>query len=112
MTEGEEQIKAEGRAKGTGRRIKRYLALLEQAAVIADHEQPNDVTLAEWIRHCKPSGLYEQRRLLYEKGGLNLDNLPEEAVVEVEQDYQVCVRMLGRDSILQTGQPKSGRKKK
>lgn len=95
-SEEEERIKAEGRAKGTGRRIKRYLALLVQGAVISDHERPNDATLAEWIRHCKRSGLYEQGKLLYEKGGLNLDNLSEEAMVDVEEDYQICVRMLER----------------
>jgi len=55
-----------------------------------------DVTVAEWIRHSKRSGIYEQGKLLYEKGGLNLDNLPEEVQVNVEEDYQVCVRMLER----------------
>jgi len=30
------------------------------------------------------------------KGGLNLDNLPEEVQVNVEEDYQVRVRMLER----------------
>jgi len=53
-------------------------------------------TLIEWLRYCKRSGLYEQGKLLYEKGGLNLDNLTEEAMVNVEEDYQVCVRMLAR----------------
>jgi hypothetical protein len=43
--------------------------------VIPDHERPNDATLTEWIRHCKRAGLYEQGKLLYEKGGLNPDNL-------------------------------------
>lgn len=32
----------------------------------------------------------------YEKGGLKLENLPEEAQVAVEEDYGVCVRMLAR----------------
>ncbi|MDO9529621.1 MAG: hypothetical protein Q7J27_10745 [Syntrophales bacterium] len=48
------------------------------------------------IRHCKRAGHYEQGKLLYEKGGLNPDNLTEEALVNVEEDYQVCVRMLAR----------------
>jgi hypothetical protein len=34
--------------------------------------------------------------LLYEKGGLNLDDLSEEDMVNVEEDYQVCVRALTR----------------
>jgi len=95
-SEEEEKAKHEARVKGLGRRVKRYIAQLEQGAVIADHERPNDATLAEWIRHCKRAGLYEQGKLLYEKGGLNPDNLPEEAMVNVEEDYQVCARMLAR----------------
>ena len=33
---------------------------------------------------------------IYEKGGFKLDNLSEEAMVNVEEDYQVCVRLLTR----------------
>jgi len=96
VSEEEAKIKAEGRTRGTGRRIKRYLSMLEQAVAIPDNERPNDATIAEWIRHCKRSGLYEQGRLLYEKGGLNLDNLTDEVMVNVDEDYQVCVRMQER----------------
>ena len=95
-SEEEKRVKSEARTKGLGRRVKRYIAQLEQGAVISDHDQPNDSTLAEWLRHCKRSGLYEQGKLLYEKGGLILDNLTEEALVNAEEDYQVCVRMLAR----------------
>lgn len=38
----------------------------------------------------------ESRRMKDEKGGLNLDSLPEEVMVNIEEDYQVCVRMLKR----------------
>jgi len=107
-SEEEEKAKHEARVKGLGRRVKRYIAQLELGAAIPDHERPNDATLAEWIRHCKRAGLYEQGKLLYEKGGLNPDNLPEEAMVGVEEDYQVCVRMLAREA----SEPKRrGRKK-
>ncbi len=95
-SEEEERAKREARVKGLGRRVKRYVAQLEQGAIIPDHERPNDATLAEWIRHCKRAGLYAQGKLLYEKGGLNPDNLAEEAMVNVEEDYQVCARMLAR----------------
>jgi len=97
-SEEEERAKAEARAKGVGRRVKRYIAQLEHGVAIPDNERPNDATLAEWIRHCKRAGLYDQGKVLYEKGGLNLDNLPEEAMVNVEEDYQVCVRMLARQT--------------
>lgn len=95
-SEEEEKAKREARVKGLGRRVKRYIAQLEQGAIIPEHERPNDATIAEWIRHCKRAGLYEQGKLLYEKGGFNPDNLPEEALVNVEEDYQVCVRMIAR----------------
>lgn len=51
----------------------------------------------EWIRHCKWAGRYEQGKLLYEKCGLNPNNLLVAAMVNVEEDCQVCVRMLARD---------------
>ncbi|RJP35071.1 MAG: hypothetical protein C4527_01160 [Candidatus Omnitrophota bacterium] len=95
-SEEEKKAKSDNRAKGIGRRIKRYLALLEQGAILSEKERPGNSTLAEWIRHCKRAGLYEQGKFLYEKGGLNLDNLSEEAMVNVEEDYQVCIRMLAR----------------
>ena len=95
-SEEEERAKREARGKGLGRRVKRYIAQLEQGVIIPNHERPNDATLAEWIRHCKRAGLYEQGKLLYEKGGLNPENLSEEAMVGVEEDYQVCARMLTR----------------
>jgi len=107
-SEEEEKAKREARVKGLGRRVKRYIAQLELGAIITEHERPNDATIAEWIRHCKRAGLYEQGKLLYEKGGLNPDNLPEEAMVGVEEDYQVCARMLAREA----SEPKRrGRKK-
>ena len=94
---GEEaKIKAEGRSKGTSRRIKRYLAFLEQGVAIPTGEQQSDSTLADWIRHAKLSGMYEAGKMLFERGGLILDRLSEEAAVNVEEDYQVCVRMLSR----------------
>jgi hypothetical protein len=69
---------------------------LEKGIAVPEHEQPNDATLAEWIRHAKLSGMYEAGKPRYEKGGLNRDRLPEEAAVAVEEDYQVCVRFLSR----------------
>ncbi len=76
--------------------VVRMPALLEQGLAIPSKIWPSAATLAEWIRDCKRSGLYEQGKLLYEKGGLNLDKLPE-VMVNVEEDYQVCVRSLARD---------------
>jgi len=97
-SEEEVQIKAQGREKGLSRKVKRYIAYLQSNSPLSPLPfSPSPSDLAEWIRHCKRAGLYEQGKLLYEKGGLNPDNLPEEAMVNVEEDYQVCVRMLARD---------------
>jgi len=92
----EEQIKKEGRSQGVSRRIKRYLAYLEQGVPVPTGERPGDATIADWIRHCKRSGMYEQGKLLYEKGGLNLESLTEEEQVNVDEDYQICGKMLAR----------------
>jgi len=97
-SEEEELAKREARVKGLGRRVKRYIAQLEQGVIIPEQERPSDATLAEWIRHCKRAGLYEQGKYLYEKGGINLDNLTDEVMASVEEDYQVCARMLARAS--------------
>lgn len=95
-SEEEKQLKAQGRAKGINRRIKRYVAYLEQGVLIPEKEQPNDATLVEWIRHCKRAGLFEQGKLLFERGGLNLDNLSEEDMINAEEDYRTCMRNLAR----------------
>jgi len=92
--EDEEQAKADGRTKGTGRRIKRYLAMLAEGIEIPEGERSSDATLAEWVRHCKRSGMYGQGKELYERGGLRVEALPEEVQVAVEEDYQVCMRLL------------------
>jgi len=110
--EEEERAKREARVKGLGRRVKRFIAQLEQGVAIPDHERPNDGTLAEWIRHCKRSGLYEQGKMLYERGGLNLEKLLEEMMANVEEDYQVCVRMLARSGGDEGKKPKHGRRRK
>lgn len=96
QSDEEKKLKAEGRVKGTHRRVKRFIAYLQQGVAIPAKEQPNDATLAEWLRYCKRSGLYEQGKLLYEKGGLNLGNLSEKDMVNAEEDYQVCSRLLAR----------------
>ncbi len=112
LNDEEQKLKAEGRKAGTNRKIKRYVALLEQGLAIPAKIRPNDATLAQWIRACKRSGLYEQGKLLYEKGGLDLDKLPEEVMVNVEEDYQVCVRSLARTGGGGEKKPKRGRRKK
>jgi DNA modification methylase len=93
----EREAKARGRALGINRRIKRLVSYLEQGIPIPEKEYPGAATLAEWIRQCKLSGLYQEGIILYEKGGLNLDHLSEETQVNLEEDYQVCLRMLSKN---------------
>ncbi|MDT4896816.1 MAG: hypothetical protein QOH25_1893 [Acidobacteriota bacterium] len=108
----EEELKRQGRASGTNRRIKRYIAYLQQGVAVPEKERPNDATLAEWIRSAKRSGMYEAGKILYEKGGLNLDDLPEDLMVKVEEDYQVCVRLLARAIEQPRAARKTGKKAK
>jgi len=96
LTEEEEKIKKEGRAKGIARRIRHYIAHLEQGVPIREQDRPNDSTLVDWLRHCRRSGMYEQGKILYEKGGIQIDRLSENLQVAVEEDYMVCVRNLAR----------------
>ena len=93
----EEEAKARGRLAGINRRIKRYMAYLTQGVPVPEKERSGDATLAEWIRQCKLTGLYLEGKILFEKGGLDLNHLNEEAQVNVEEDYQVCLRLLAKN---------------
>ena len=95
-TDAEKQEKAAARQKATRRSLQRFCRTLESGHAVPQKDRPDDQALAEWIRHCKRAGLYEEGKLLYERGGLNLEKMPEELMVNVEEDYQVCVRMLRR----------------
>jgi DNA modification methylase len=96
ITDEEKKIKSEGRAKGIARRIRHYIAHLEQGIPIREQDRPSDTTLADWLRHCRRAGMYEQGKVLYEKGGIRIDHLSENQQVAVEEDYTVCVRNLAR----------------
>ncbi len=93
-TEEEEQVKKEGRLKGMNRRIKRYLAYIERGVPIPENDRPDSATLTDWLRHCRRSGQYRMGKLLYERGGIVFDHLPDEQQIEIEEDYVACVRML------------------
>lgn len=101
LSKEEEELKARARAAGTNRRIKRFASMLSSGVTIPMEKIPSTTTLAEWIRHAKRTGLFEVGKLLYERGGLDASKLSEEMAVGVEEDYQVCVRMLARG----TGSP-------
>lgn len=81
------------RTSGTLRRIKRFgRALLEGVPPHDQDRPPNAATAADWIRQCRRAGLYDIGRVLYEKGGFTFDELGEQARLEVDEDYQICVR--------------------
>jgi len=92
VTDDEQQAKIALRREGVSRHIRHYVAHLQQGTQIPAREQPGPATLVGWIRHCKRAGLYEAGVLLFERGGLTLEHLPEELAVNVEEDYQVCVK--------------------
>ena len=81
------------RASGALRRIKRFARALTEGVPPHERDRPQNVaTAADWLRQCRRAGLYEIGRALYEKGGFSFDELSEEAQLEVEEDYQICVR--------------------
>jgi len=105
----ERQQKAALRGAGTLRRMKRFANALIDGVPVREQDRPaNDRTLAEWIRQCRRAGLYEQGRALYEKGGINLENLTDEEQIAVEDDYRICVKRKGEDE----SKPKRQRRKR
>lgn len=95
-TEAEKAEKCNERQRAVRRKIQRFFTLVETGDAIPENHRPDTHTVAEWIRHCRRTGLHAQGKLLYERGGLSLDQLNEEDQVTVEEDYQVCVRALSR----------------
>lgn len=89
----EREQKAALRTSGTLRRIRRFGNALLESVPPAERDRPENLaTAADWIRQCRRAGLYELGRALYEKGGFSFDELSDEAFLEVEEDYQICVR--------------------
>jgi hypothetical protein len=81
------------RSTGLLRRVKRFGNALLQGVPPAERDRPESAaTLADWIRQCRRAGLYEIGRALYEKSGMRFDGLDDVALMELEEDYQVCVR--------------------
>jgi 16S rRNA G966 N2-methylase RsmD len=81
------------RTSGTLRRIKRFARALLEGVPPHDRDRPANVaTAADWVRQCRRAGLHEFGRAWYEKGGFNFEELGDEGQLEVEEDYQICVR--------------------
>jgi DNA modification methylase/uncharacterized protein YlaI len=94
QTDQEKKEKGSERQRAVRRKIQRFCNILEAGDAIPEGQRPDAPTLAEWIRHCRRTGLHAQGKLLYERGG-DLSLLSEQAQVDVEEDYQVCVKHLG-----------------
>ena len=91
--EEERQQKLGLRSTGVLRHIKRFANALSEGVPPGERDKPaNAATLADWIYQCRRAGLYELGRTLYEKGGLRFDGLNEELQLQVEEDYQICVK--------------------
>ncbi len=81
------------RQSGLLRKIKKFASALIEDTPLREQDRPdNDITLAEWVRECRRAGLYEQGRAIYEKGGINSDNLDELRQLELLEDYGICVK--------------------
>ncbi len=81
------------RSSGLLRRVKRFGNALLDGSPPAERDRPESpATLADWVRQCRRAGLYEIGRVLYEKSGVHFDGLDEVALIQLDEDYQVCVR--------------------
>ncbi|MCX6082070.1 MAG: hypothetical protein NTW32_21290, partial [Chloroflexi bacterium] len=93
INDDERQIKTSLRLSGELRHIKRFANALSAGVPPAERDRPsNAATLAEWIYQCRRSGLYDLGRTLYERGGLRFDSLGDDSQMQVEEDYQICVK--------------------
>ncbi|MGH2479720.1 MAG: hypothetical protein ACRDHW_08710, partial [Ktedonobacteraceae bacterium] len=102
---------------GVNRHIKRFLAFLLHGLAVPASERPDPATLVEWITQCRVARQYEQGKLLYERGGLDLERLSEEQQMLVAEDYQVCTmraekeRQKQEQATAQQGKTRSTRRK-
>jgi hypothetical protein len=81
------------REAGTLRRIKRFANALIEGVPAREKDRPgSDHDLLDWLRQCRRAGLYDQGRALFEKGGLNLNNLSPEDQIEADDNYRICAR--------------------
>ena len=105
--EEERQQKLGLRSTGVLRHIKRFTNALSEGVPPGERDKPaNAATLADWIYQCRRAGLYDLGRILYEKGGLRFDGLGEELQLQVEEDYQICVRRSERKTEPKKRKPK------
>jgi hypothetical protein len=81
------------RSSGLLRRVKRFGNALLAGVPPHPRDLPESpATQADWIRQCRRAGLYEIGRALYEKSAMRFEGLDEVRHMELEEDYQVCVR--------------------
>ena len=105
--EEERQQKLGLRSTGVLRHIKRFANALSEGVPPGERDKPaNAATLADWIYQCRRAGLYDLGRILYEKGGLRFDGLGEGLQLQVEEDYQICVRRSERKTEPKKRKPK------
>ena len=98
MTDEEASFKKLGRVRGLNRKIKRLAGFIVQGVPVPDAIRPDNLTLAEWVLHCRRAGLYLEGKLLFERSGLVLDALSEEMQVELEEAYQTCNKMNSKNA--------------
>jgi hypothetical protein len=99
LTDEEREEKAKQRATGALRKIKSFARLLESGAPIPERLQPqSDGENADWVHQARRAGLYHQGKVIFEKSGLNLSRLEEideNLAIDVNEDYQYCLKQLG-----------------
>ena len=103
LNEEECEKKRLSRFRGLNHKITKYIDFIEKELAIPGKFKYDMSTLAEWIHHCRRSGLYDKGKILYERGGISFDRLSEEQQIEVEENYQACIRALEREASMISG---------
>jgi DNA modification methylase len=103
----ERQQKSALRSSGSLRRIRRFTNAILNSVPPAEKDRPeNAATLADWIYQCRRAGLFEQGKLLYERGGLSFDNLSDLDQQNINEDYEICLKRREPEKENKKTQPK------
>jgi len=105
--EAVKRIRERARLRRMHKKIQRYSCFLEGTGSVSLKKHPDTGTLCIWIRECRRAGMYKDGRILFEKGDICFDDLPETQKIELFEDYIICMRTLKREEVISLRQDES-----
>lgn len=105
--EAEKRIRERAALRRMHKKIQRYTCFLEGTDSVSLKKHPDTGTLCLWIRECRRAGMYKDGRILFEKGDICFDLLPETQTIELFEDYTICIRSLKREEVILTRKEQS-----